>query len=66
MSYSFFDFVADLLWGGSEVYLAKKEDEKRKTSGEIADAADWADGDRAEADRRTTREESIDRARFPR
>ena len=66
MSYSFFDFIVDLMWGGSEVYLARKEDKKRKGGDDIADATAWPDGDRTGADRSTTREELIDRGKFPR
>ena len=50
MAYSFFDLIVDLMWGGSEVYLARKEDKKRKKTDAIADATDWPDGDRTGAD----------------
>jgi len=34
MSFTIIDFIIDLMWGGSEVYLARKRDKKNEKSEE--------------------------------
>jgi len=46
MSFTLIDFLIDLMWGGSEVYLARKKDkkdEKREEREEIVDRVNRQD-----------------------
>jgi hypothetical protein len=46
---SFFDFVVDLMWGASEIFIARKEDKKRKEPGSHEDAVAGANRQDGEA-----------------
>ena len=37
MSFSFFDFLVDLMWGTSEIYLARRKKRKLEKCEEIGD-----------------------------
>jgi hypothetical protein len=42
---SFIDFVVDLMWGASEVFIAKRKSRKAEAVGEAGDARETPKGD---------------------
>jgi hypothetical protein len=63
---SFIDFVADLMWGASEIFIAKRKSRKDAASAEAVDEAGKAHENREGDERAVPSDELADREKIER